>query len=136
MSHAKLANRLGRSQLLAAVLILVGLAMIAASFLLPVESSRRGAWSDEQARRYQAVSIRLHSLSHQVTHAAEDKHSNLEKQRQEAKAEFDTLRSELESAVARPKRMSWLLRLVGVLLILGGVAANHFWPPPEKGDDF
>src|SRR5687767_6464921 len=112
------ASKFGWSRSLAAVLIVIGLAMIVASFVLPVASSRRAAWSDEQARQYQAASIKLHSLAHEAVHAAESNgDAAVQGELKKAQAEYDVIRGELESAMGRPKRLAWLLRIGGVLLV-------------------
>jgi hypothetical protein len=132
-------NKFGWPQSLAAVLIVIGLATIAASFVLPAASSRRAAWSDEQAKQYQAASIKLHSLSHEAVHAEEshdDESEAIQGELKKAQAEFDALRGDLESAMGRPKRLAWLLRVGGVLLVLGASAAIYRLPAPEPDEDF
>ncbi len=136
MPLAPPANKFGWPQSLAAVLIVIGPAMIAASFVLPVAPSRRAGWSDEQARQYQAASIKLHSLSHEAAHAAESNgDAAVQGELKKAQTEYDVLRGELESAMGWPKRLAWLLRFGGVLLVLGGGAVLYYLPPPSRDED-
>jgi hypothetical protein len=102
-------------------LILVGVAVIALSFVWPTNASQRGGWSLEQARRYQAAAIKLHGLSHDVAHASADREAAIRAELNSAKTEYGALRNDLDAAISRPRRWSWILRTAGILaLILGG----------------
>jgi hypothetical protein len=82
----------------------------------------RSAWSPEQAKEYQAASVKLHSLSQQTVAAAgsnSDK-ANREKLAQ-AETEYKAIRSQLDSAIDRPKYITYALRIVGSLLAITGL---------------
>ena len=118
-------------QVLAAFLLIAAIGLIAWSFILPGASNQRAAWSQEQARDYQAAAIKLHGLSHEFAH--ESREGNEEALRPEldkAQAEYDALRIQLESAMARPQRIAWILRFGGVLLAVGGAAILLLLPAP------
>lgn len=115
--HPELAGRKSP----ATVLIVVGVAMIAVSFVWPTKASQRGAWSLEQAMRYQAATMKLHGLSHDVAHATPDREAAVREELNEARADYDALRKDLDAALSRPRRWAWLLRAAGILtLLLGG----------------
>ena len=142
MPLAPPANRFGWPQSLAAILMVLGLAATVASFLLPTSSTRRAAWSDAQARKYQAASIKLHSLSHEAAHIDEasghtsKEHAAVHDELAKAQVEYDVLRGELDSALGRPKRLAWLLRTGGILALVFGGAIIYLLPPPATDDDF
>ena len=49
---------------LAIALIAVGLLLVVASVIMPASAAGGTNWSPEQAKQYQAASVKLHSLSH------------------------------------------------------------------------
>ena len=112
----------GPRKTLAAILVVVGAGLIALSFVWPGESSQRGAWSYEQAKQYQAAASKLHSLSHEMAHAEPDREAVVRAELKTAKAEYDSLRGDLDSALSRPQRWAWMMRLGGLFAVFfGGV---------------
>jgi hypothetical protein len=98
--------------------LLVGLSLVWARFV-----TGRSAWSDQQAREFQAASTKLHSLSHDFAHKAE--HGDTEAIRPDldkAQAHFAELNAQLESARNRPARIATILRFTGLLLAVAGGA--------------
>jgi hypothetical protein len=112
-----------RRDWLAAILLIGGLALLAMSYVWPGRATRRANWSLEQARAYQAASEKLHSLSHESVHAigTNDEKEVGEKLAQ-AKAEYDVLRCQLDSAIDRPKQVRLMLRVCGFALAAAGAA--------------
>ncbi len=109
-------------QVLSGVLLLSGIGLIAWSLILPALSNGRRSWSQEQARQYQMTAIRLHGLSHDMVHAAEQGSEEATRaELDKAQTEYDLLRRQLESAMARPRYIAWLLQIGGVLLAAAGV---------------
>jgi hypothetical protein len=105
--------------------------LIAVSFVWPTDSIRRGAWSPEQAKQYQDASKKLHSLSHDMAHAHGDKEGDVRKEFGLAKAEYDALRRDLDSAISRPSRWTWIMRFAGMLAaVFGGILLYRL--PPEE----
>jgi Flp pilus assembly protein TadB len=136
MANASRARKPAWRQVLAAVLLIAAIGLIGWSFVLPSASSRRAAWSQEQALEYQAASIKLHSLSHEFAHEARKGNEEaLRPALDKADAEFEALRAELESAMGRPRRVVWLLRFGGVLLAAGGAAILFLLPPPDHDQE-
>jgi hypothetical protein len=122
----------GWQKTLAALLVVAGVAMIALSFAWPGKSSRRGAWSDAQAEQYQAASLKLHGLSHDIAHAEPDRKQAVDAELKKAKAEYDALRDKLDAARSRPQRLGWILRFAGLACLLLGSGALFLLP--EAGD--
>jgi hypothetical protein len=111
-----------RHKALAALLIVAGVGVISISFVWPTRATQRRAWSLEQAKQYQAASSKLHGLLHEKANAQPGRDVTVRKQLDSAKAEYDALRRDLDSAMSRPQRWAWMLRLGGMLAVfLGGV---------------
>jgi hypothetical protein len=114
-------------QSLAALLVAAGLAIIAVSFIWPGNAASRASWSNEQAQAYSAASAKLHGLSFETVGAAG---SNKEKETREkldkAKAEFDVLHNQLESAINRPRHISTAMRIVGGLIAASGAIILYY----------
>jgi hypothetical protein len=108
------------TQVCSSLLILGGMFLIAWSFLRSGESSSRAAWSLEQAIKYQDASVKLHGLSHEMVHATEIEKNTLQPQLDKAQHEYDALRTQLESAMARPRWVAWLIRISGMLMLAAG----------------
>jgi len=126
--HPELAGRKSP----ATVLIVVGMAMIALSFAWPTKASQRGAWSLEQAQRYQAAAIKLHGLSHDVADASPDSEAAVRAELNQARTEYDALRNDLDAAISRPRRWSWLLKAAGILVLLLGCAHLFMLPTDDS----
>jgi len=108
-------------------LILLGLAVVAASYLPVGPMASHGNWSQQQAKDYQTASANLHALSNK--YANEAMAGNTRDSRAEveaAKAHFDELKTQLESAQNRPRLIAWLMRVGGGLLAAVG-AAMTYW---------
>jgi hypothetical protein len=108
--------------LFAAGTLLVGIGLLAFSFVWSTISRGQGNWSEEQALRYQAASARLHSLSHKYARPPEEgSAATAREELKNAQIEFQRLRSDLDAAIARPGRIALWLRVVGaVLAAVGG----------------
>jgi hypothetical protein len=108
-------------QLPAAIFLVAGLGLLAASFILPSQATSRGSWSPEQAQAYQRASAKLHGLSHELAHAAGSKDEPAIKEKvKEAQAEYGALRTQLDIAIDRPKHIATALQIGGSLLIAIG----------------
>jgi hypothetical protein len=120
--------------ILCGLVVIVGLVLFAASFVWPSSSTSTAAWSTEQAVEYQTASKNLHSLSHEFARAAgTEEAQKVRAELDKAKSEFATLSEDLESAIARPKRLSWYLRIGACLMVLAG-AAGFFYTNRMDGE--
>ncbi len=120
--------------ILSIVLLIVGIALIAWSFIWASIATGSSTWSQEQARKYQAAATKLHSLSHQYAQeAARGNEAAVRDDLDKARAEYQSLRGELESAIGRPRYIAWMLRLAGLLLLIGGVVSLLMLPAPSPG---
>jgi hypothetical protein len=112
-----------RQPVLPAVLLAGGILLLVVSFFWPGQSVSRAAWSPEQAKAYQEASVKLHSLSQETAASAG---ANNEKALREklAKAEIDykAIRTQLDSAIDRPKHITLALRICGSLLATIGLS--------------
>jgi hypothetical protein len=108
-------------QSLAALLVVAGLAIITVSFIWPGKAASRASWSDEQAQAYSAASAKLHGLSFETVGAAgSDKEKAFREKLDKAKAEYDVLHNQLESAINRPRHISTAMRILGALIAASG----------------
>lgn len=108
-------------------LILLGLVVVAASYLPVGPMASRGNWSQQQAQEYQAASAQLHALSNKYANEAMSGNPHaMRAEVDEAKAHFDDLKTQLESAQNRPRLIAWLMRFGGALLAAIG-AAMTYW---------
>lgn len=104
--------------IVAAVMLAIGIGLVALSFAWSTIFNGNGGWSNEQAREYQAASQQLHSLSHEYSQRArQGNDSALHEELEKAKLEYDSLRSDLDAAIARPRRVEIALRTIGMALI-------------------
>jgi hypothetical protein len=99
--------------------------MIGSSFLFASsQSPGLGRWDDRQAAAYQQAASRLHELSHEAAEAAEANEGGEARVHEElaaARAKYDALRSQLDSARRAPVRLAAVLRWAGIALSMGGV---------------
>ena len=123
MATSEPSHHVDRRTGLAIALIAVGLLLVAASVFLPEAATRGTNWSPEQAKQYQAASVKLHSLSHTAARSPE-KQEELRKQLQDAEKEYASRRADLDAALNRPHRVTFMLRVAGVFLAAaGGISA-------------
>jgi hypothetical protein len=120
--------------ILGGLVVIVGLVLFAVSFVWPTSSSSSTTWSTEQAIEYQTASKNLHSLSHEYARAAgTEEAQEVRAKLDKAKSEFATLSEDLESAIARPKRLAWYLRIGACVMVLAG-AAGFFYTNRMHGE--
>jgi type II secretory pathway pseudopilin PulG len=126
-------DALDSRSVLAAMLLLAGIAAVVSSFIVGrSQSAARAAWTQQQAHDYQASAIKLHGLSHEFAHAAErGEQAAVQSELDKAQSEYNALRTKLESAMGRPTRIAWLLRIGGVVLIAASVGILFVVPPAE-----
>ncbi len=105
---------------MAAGLLAVGILLLAVSFFWPGQSVSRAAWSPDQAKAYQDASLKLHSLS-QETIAKAGANKAFREKFAEAEAEYKIIRSQLDSAIDRPKHITLAIRITGSLLAIAGL---------------
>jgi hypothetical protein len=120
--------------ILCGLLVVVGLVLFAVSFVWPGSSTRSAGWSTDQAVKYQTASTNLHRLSHEYARTTgTDKAPQVRAELQKAQSEFSELGGELESAIARPKRLAMMLRIGGLALAAIG-AVGVFYSGGSGGD--
>lgn len=113
--------------ILCGLLVVLGLVLFAISFVWPAFSTRSASWSTEQAVEYQAASANLHRLSHEYARTAgTEKSRQVRAELDKAQSDFATLSGDLESAIARPKRLAWYLRIGAALLVAAGAAGIFY----------
>jgi hypothetical protein len=107
------------------VCIVAGVVLILLSVSLPKRTLNQGSWSQEQAEKYQAASVKLHSLSHSSIQSSPDSDpETIRKELQQAEKDYQAIRAQLDAALARPSKIVWVLRGIGLaLLAIGGYAA-------------
>ncbi|HJQ79969.1 MAG TPA: hypothetical protein VJ828_08445 [Lacipirellulaceae bacterium] len=113
--------------ILCGVAVIVGLVLFVVSFVWPTASTNSTVWSTEQAVEYQSASSNLHRLSHEYARTAGTEESKqVQAELDKAKSEFATLSGDLESAIARPKRLAWYLRIGACVMVVVG-AVGFFY---------
>jgi hypothetical protein len=112
-----------RQSPLAAILLGGGILVLVVSFFWPGQTISRAAWSDEQAKAYQTASVKLHSLSHETTAAAANATADkaLREKLDKAQAEYKAIRSQLDSAIDRPKYVTFAMRIAACLMAIVGL---------------
>ena len=104
---------------LPAALLAGGIVLLIISFFWPGKSTSRAAWSAKQAQAYQAASVKLHSLSQQtVASAGANKEKAIREKLSQAEAEYKAIRTELDSAIDRPRHIALIMRICGSLLAI------------------
>jgi hypothetical protein len=113
---------LGRKRI-AIALLLAGVVAIFSSLVWPALAMRRVLWSDEQARQYQQASAKLHALAHEMGDKASGKKGQgVPPELQQAQADYDQIRHQLDVARQEPARMSSAIFWGGILLSAVGAA--------------
>jgi hypothetical protein len=123
MADNEPAKEPSRQSSLTAALLAGGILLLLVSFFWPGQSVSRAAWSSEQAKAYQAASVKLHSLSQETaaTPGSNSNKTNRDKLAQ-AETEYKAIRSQLDSAIGRPKYITLALRIVGTMMAIAGLA--------------
>jgi len=112
-----------RFSILSSVLLGFGICLLGISIAAKPLARASVPWTDEQAHDYEAATAKLHALSyqHRSDHHHDHDHNVDEKNRDDAKREYDRLRAALDSARARGSHAAWLLRWSGVVMIVLGM---------------
>jgi hypothetical protein len=113
--------------------VIVGLVLFAVSFVWPGSTARNSAWSADEAVEYQSASANLHRLSHEYARTAgTDKAQQVRAELEKARRDFDGLSTDLERAIARPKRLATFLRIAACAMVFAG-AAGFFYTKRAQG---
>ncbi len=124
MDYSQTPKLATKRQFLAGVLLILGLLLLAFSFVGFANSTQVANWTPQEAREYQASSKNLHRLSHEYARkASTNEGQKVKAELQEAQQQYQKLRTNLDSAIARPRRFTWFARLGGLLLMAAGIAA-------------
>ena len=111
-----------RQSSLAAVLLAGGVLLLVVSFFWPGQSVSRSTWSPEQAKAYQAASVKLHGLSQETVAAADSNNDKANREKlARAEVEYKAIRSQLDSAIDRPKYITYAMRIFGSLFAIAGL---------------
>jgi uncharacterized membrane protein len=131
MSNTETNDRSDWPILAGATLLVLGLALVVMSLVLPNLSRGSSGWSEEKAESYQAASAELHRLSMQMAGiAAEDQTRARQDALAEAQTKYANLRAELDAARSRPARIATILRYAGIFLAAAGTLL--LWNAREK----
>jgi hypothetical protein len=122
MADDKPAGRPSLRTSLAGGLMVTGIGLLLISFFWSGRAASRASWSAEQAKQYQAASVKLHSLSQEsVAAAGSNNEKALREKLAQAETEYKAIRSQLDSAIDRPKYITYALRILGSLMAIAGV---------------
>lgn len=123
----------GRWLAIPALLFTVGIVLILLSFILPAKALSRSGWTQDQAKRYQAASLKLHSLSQASLHPTADADPAAQhKELARADAEYKMIRAQLDAATNRPQNIAFIMRLIGGGLIAIGGTAVYLGRPERR----
>ena len=111
-----------RSRKYALAAVLVGAALAAISFL-PALAGGQDRWTAHEARQYQDASMQIQKLTHDLGSQSPDAASRKTSVEFEAAINrFQDLRIKLDDARARSRIGSTTLRVVGIVLVIAGLA--------------
>jgi hypothetical protein len=121
-----------RSRPLALGAVLLGVALVAVSFL-PVLASGRDRWTNDDAREYQETSMQIQTLTHHLgSQTPETASRDKSDEFKHAVDQFQQLRTKLESAQARSAIWPTTLRVVGLVVGLAGIV--NFFSTMQKSE--
>ena len=104
------------------LVIILGVALVATSFLWGRFSDPRMYWSEEQAREFTAAGLRAHGLSHQLEHATSDQQrQQISEQLDAAQEQHGHIGERLEDGRDRRRRPAAVLRWSGTTCMILGV---------------
>ena len=112
---------------IAAVLLITGLALIALGWLWNSLVPSTAYWGPQQADEFVAAQADLHAK----THAQEGSRADHAQEFAAARERFDKIRHELESARTARSRTGSILAGIGVLLALAGIVLYFSAKKPE-----
>src|SRR4051812_31606492 len=97
-------ERRAQAPWIAVLLLVCGVAILTVSFIWPSDAASRSNWSQENAKAYQAASIKLHSLSHESAHSVgKPDEDSVRKEFEQAKTEYTDIRRQLDNTIEGPK---------------------------------
>lgn len=112
------------SQQISPIMLLLGLLLLAGSFLWPAAGPSQGDWTEAKATRRQELNRKIHAMSHVgASHDGEDEHgadANAVAELATAKAERKQLQDELVAARQHSKQIAWYLKWGGISLVAVG----------------
>jgi len=113
--------------------VIVGMALFALSFL-PLFTSGRERWTKQQALELQQASMRIQELTHQLGSQTPDTASRQTSQDyRQALDHYEDLQSQLKDARGRSGSLGPVMRILGLLLAIGG--AVSFFATKRKSTD-
>jgi hypothetical protein len=104
-----------------ALLLMIGLALVALSLAWPRLSDGSSTWTNEKAEAYQAASAEVHQRTMQMAATPPEEQTRANKEAlADAQTTYAGLRAELDDARTRPARLATILRFGGILLAISG----------------
>jgi len=114
-----------------AILLTSGIVLILLSLFWPTGTVSHANWSPDQAKQYQAASVKLHGRSHASVHPSPDADPQaMRKELQQAEADYKAIRTQLDSAINGPKRFALALRAAGIAILVAGGAGMYYFRAP------
>jgi hypothetical protein len=98
----------------------IGVLLIALSFLWPCLVRTDMVWGDPQAREHARAAAELHQLAHERAHATESNHRHDAESLAAARRRYERSQAELQAARSFRRRPTTLLRWAGVVCCLAG----------------
>jgi hypothetical protein len=113
--------------------IVMGITLFGLSFL-PIFASGRERWTKDQALELQQASMRIQELTHKLGAQTPDTVNRQTSQDyQQALDHFANMQSQLKEAQSRSGSLEAVLRILGLLLAIGG-AVSFFATKRKSGD--
>ena len=109
---------------LAVGVIALGLSLVVASYLPFGSFATRCLWTEEDASRYDRITLEYHMSAYQSPARQGLTDSQMQSRHEQLRKEFESMRDRLTAAKERPHTWSQILRWTGSLLTLGGVAGH------------
>lgn len=120
MASTELQGMSSKARTQSILVVVVGIGLLATSFL-PWLAGGRARWSKEQALEYQQASLRIQELTHKLaSQTPETASRDTADDFQDALDHFHDLQSKLETARGQSGHLAAVLRVVGLVLVVGG----------------
>jgi hypothetical protein len=110
-------------KLLAAILLILGIILMASAFFYPMMFDGKSDWSEQQADDLAITGQSAHDVGH--GHVQTGNRTEEDASAEDVMEKFQRLQAELDAARARPLRIAGMLKWLGVALTVLGAGLYY-----------